>query len=94
MTFSKLCRGEYALTMEVIKKQLPSQNTVSLALDDEKSTNKLIITSVVSYYMVGNWALGDVILSVDEVDRLFFPAFKRYLNMMCQGRIHCSKASG
>ena len=64
--------------MEVIKKQLPSRNTVSLALDNEKSTNKLIITSVVSYYMVGSWVLGDVILSVDEVDCLFFPAFKRY----------------
>ena len=32
-TLSNICLREYALTVDAIKKQLPSQNKVSLALD-------------------------------------------------------------
>jgi hypothetical protein len=56
MTLSNICQREYALTVDAIKKQLPSQNEVSLALDGWTSTNKLAITSVVVYYRDHNWA--------------------------------------
>jgi len=55
-TVSNICRGEYALTVDAIKKQLPVQNKVSLALDGWTSTNKLAIMSVIAYYMDRNWA--------------------------------------
>ena len=75
-TLSNICRREYSLTVDAIKKQLPSQNKVSLALDGWTSTNKLAITSVIAYYMDRNWALRDVQLAFDEVDPLFFSAFE------------------
>jgi len=70
-TLSNICWREYALTEDTIKKQLPIQNKVSLALDGWTSTNKLAITSVIAYYMDRNWALRKVQLAFDEVDRLF-----------------------
>jgi len=70
-TLSNICRREYALTVDAIKNQLPIQNKVSLALDGWTSTNKLAITSVIAYYMDRNWALREVQLGFDEVDRLF-----------------------
>jgi hypothetical protein len=56
-TFSNICRREYALTVDAIKKQLPLRNKVSLALDGWTSMNKLAIMSVIAYYMDRNWAL-------------------------------------
>jgi len=50
-TLLNICRREYAPTVDAIKKQLPSQNKVSLALDGWTSTNKLTITSGIAYYM-------------------------------------------
>jgi len=50
-TLSNICRREYALTMDAIKKKLPSRNPVSLALDRWTSLNKLAIMSVIGYYM-------------------------------------------
>jgi len=47
-TLSNICRREYALTVDAIKKQLPIRNKVSLALDGWTSTNKLAITSVIA----------------------------------------------
>jgi len=76
-TLSKICRREYALTVYAIKKQLPLRNTVSLALDGWTSTNKLAITSVIAYNMDRNWALREVQLAFDEVDRLFCSRFER-----------------
>ena len=70
-TLSTICRREYALTVDAIKKQLPLRNKVSLALDGWTSTNKLAITSVIAYYMDRNWALREVQLAFDEVNRLF-----------------------
>ena len=71
-TLINICRREYALTVDAIKKQLPVRNKVSLALDGWKSTNKLAITSVIAYNMDRNWALREVQLAFDEVDRLFY----------------------
>jgi hypothetical protein len=71
-TLSNLGRREYSLTVDAIKKQLPSRNKVSLALNGWISTNKLGITSVIAYYMDRNWALREVQLAFDEVDNLFF----------------------
>jgi len=59
-----------------IKKQLPIRNKVSLALDGWTSTNKLAITLIIAYYMDRNWALREVQLAFDEVDRLFGSRFE------------------
>jgi len=75
-TLSKICRREYALTVDAIKKQLPIQNKVSLALNGWTSTNNLAITSVIAYYMDRNWALREVQLAFNEVDRLFCSRFE------------------
>jgi len=75
-TLSNICRREYALTVDAIKKQLPLQNKVSLALDRWTSMNKLAITLVIAYYMDRNWALREVQLAFDEVDLLFCSRFE------------------
>ena len=75
-TLSNICRREYALTLDAIKKQLLVRNKVSLALDRWTSTNKLAITSVIAYYMDRNWALREVQLAFDEIDRLFYSRFE------------------
>jgi hypothetical protein len=62
--------------VDAIKKPLPSQNKVSLALDGWTSMNKLAITSVIAYYMDLNWALREVQLAFDEVNLLFFSRFE------------------
>jgi hypothetical protein len=62
--------------VDAIKKQLLLQNKVSLALDGWTSMTKLAITSVISYYLSGNWALREVQLALDEVDRLFCSRFE------------------
>jgi hypothetical protein len=62
--------------VEAIKKQLPIQNKVSLALDGWTSTNKLAIMSVIANYMDRNWALREVQLALNEVDRLFCSHFE------------------
>ena len=75
-TLSNICRREYALTVDAIKKQLPSRNKVSLAVDGWTSTNKLAITSVNAYYMDRNWALREVQLAFNEVEHLLYSHFK------------------
>jgi hypothetical protein len=75
-TLTNICRREYALTVDAIKKQLPVRNKVSLALDIWTSTNKFAITSVIASYMDRNWALREVQLTFDEVDRLFCSRFE------------------
>jgi len=75
-SLSNICRREYALTVDAIKKQLPLRNEVSLALDGWTSTNKLAITSVIAYYMDRNWALREVQLAFNEVNRLFGSRFE------------------
>jgi len=75
-TLSNICRREYALTVDAIKKQLPLRNEVSLALDRWTSTNTLAITSVIAYYMDRNSALRDIQHTLDGVDRLFCSRFE------------------
>ena len=75
-TLSNICRREYALNVDAIKKQLPIQNKVSLALDGGTSTNTLAIMSVIDYYMNRNWAFCEVQLAFDEVDPLFCSHFE------------------
>jgi len=58
--------------VDAIKKQLPTRNKVSLALDRWTSTNKSAILSVIAYYMDRNWAMQEVQLAFDEVNSLFF----------------------
>jgi len=75
-TLSNIWWGEYALTVDGIKKQWPIRNKLSLALDGWTSTNKLALTSVIGYYMDRNRALREVKLAINEVDRLFSSRFK------------------
>jgi len=75
-TLSTICRREYALTVDAIKKQLPRQNKVNLALDGWTSTNKLAITSVIAYYIYRYWALREIQVTFDEVNRLFISRFE------------------
>jgi len=70
-TLSNMCRREYSLTVDAIKKQLPTRNKVSLALDGWTSTNKLAIKSGIVYYIDHNWAIREVQLAIDEVSSLF-----------------------
>jgi len=72
---SKICQREYALTVDANKKQLPSRNTVSSALDGWSSANTLAITLVIPYYMNQNWALREDQLAFDDVDCLVISAF-------------------
>ena len=81
-TLSNICGREYALTVDAIKKQLPSRNKVSLGLDGWTSRHKLAIMSVIASYMDRNWAFRQVQLTFDEVDRLFFSRFESYLRML------------
>jgi len=92
-TLSNTCRHEYALSVDAIEKQLPSRNKVSLAFDGSTSTNKLAITSVITYYIDLNSALCEVQLAFDEVDRLFFSCFESLLRMIAQGPTYGSKAN-
>jgi len=92
-SFSNICRREYSLTVDAIKKKLPTGNKVSLALDGWTSTNKLAITSIIAYYMDRNWAMREVQLSFDEVNSLFFFQFNSSFKIIGQGSTYWSKAS-
>jgi len=93
-TLSNICHRGYSLTMDSIIKQLPSWNTVSLALDGWTSTNKSSINSVIAYYMNWNWALRDVQLAFDVVDCLFFSFIKSQLRMIGPGPTYWRNATG
>jgi len=68
---------DYAQTVDAIKKQWASQNTVNLSLDGWIATSTLDILSVIAYYVDGDWALCEVPLTFDEVDCLFIFCFER-----------------
>jgi len=61
---------EYALTVDAIKKQLPSRGNVSLPSDWWTSPNTLAITSVFAYSIDRNWATCGDEISFDEVHRM------------------------
>jgi hypothetical protein len=84
-TLSNICQREYTLTVDTIKKQSPSRNKVSLAIDGWTSTNKLEITSVIAYDMDRNWALREVQLAFDKVDCPFFSYFESSLRITGHG---------
>jgi len=67
---------EYSLTVGASKKQLPSRNEVSEALNGWTLTNILAIISVIDYYVDQNWALREVQCQFEVVDSLFFSYFK------------------
>jgi len=92
-TRSNICRRECALTVDAIKKKLPSCDKVTLALDGWTSPKTLAVSSVIAYYKDRNWALREVQLAFNEVDCLFFSRFERYLKMIDEGRTFWSKAS-
>jgi len=92
MTISNISRREHALTVDSIKKQLPSWRKDSLALHGWTLTNKLPITLGIAYCMDRNWALREVQLDIDEVDCVFFTTTKSEIRMIGQGPIYCSKA--
>jgi hypothetical protein len=71
-----ICRKEYALAVDAIKKELPLQNKVSLTSDGWTSTNKLAIMSVIANNMDRKWALHEDPLPFDKVDPLFFSHFE------------------
>ena len=91
-TLSIICRREYSLTVDAIKKQLPSRNKVRLALERWTSMNKLAIIWVIAYNMVRNWALREVQLAFDEVDNLLFAWLESQLRMIGQGSTCWGKA--
>jgi len=78
---SNICRREYTLTGDAIKKQLPSRNKVSLAIDGWTSRNKSAKTSVIAYFTDRNWALREVQLAFDEVESPFFSYFENSLKI-------------
>ena len=91
-TLRNICRRENALTVDALKKQLPLQNKLSLALDVWTATNKLAMRSVIAYYMDRNGALREVQLAFDEVDRLFCSCFESKFRMIGHGPTYWSKA--
>lgn len=63
----RLLAVEYENTLQAIKNSIPKNQKVSLALDGWTSSNKLAITSVIMYYIAGDWKLTEVQLAFDEV---------------------------
>jgi len=92
-TLSSICQREYTLTVDAIKKQLPSRNIVSLALHGWTSANKLAITTDIAYYMYEKAALPEVQLAFDEVDSPFFSHLESSLTITGQGSKYGSMAS-
>jgi len=75
-TLSYICRSEYALIVDAIKRQLQVRNTVSWALDGWTLGNKLAIKSVIACNIDRNWALPEVQIAFDEVVCLFYSYIK------------------
>jgi len=73
---SNICRRDYKLTMDAIKKGLPLGNKVSSALDGWKSTNKIAIICLFAYYIDRNGALHEVQLAFIQVGHQFCSAFE------------------
>jgi hypothetical protein len=90
---SNICRMEYSLTVDEIKKQLPLRKKVSLTIDGWTSTNKLAIPSVIAHSMDRNWALREVQLAFNEVVSAFFSYFKSSLRITGQGSTYASTAN-
>jgi hypothetical protein len=77
--------------VDAIKKHVPLLNKVCLASNGWTSMNKLAITLVNAYNMDQNWALREVQLDFDQVDRLFYSSFVSELRMIGEGPTNRSK---
>jgi hypothetical protein len=75
-TLSNSCWREYILTVDAIKKQLPSRNKIFLPLDRLTFTNIVGMMLGIACYLNRNWVWREVQLTLDEVDHLFFSVSK------------------
>ena len=66
-TLTNLLAKEYDMTLVAIKDQIPVGQKISIALDGWTSQNRLAITSVIMYYISGNWKLEEAQLAFEEV---------------------------
>jgi len=71
-----ICWREYSLVVDAIKKQLPSTNHVTCALDGWTSTNNLSITLVIPDYIDRNWILRELQLLFKRFADVFFSYFE------------------
>jgi hypothetical protein len=55
--------------------------------------NKVAITQIIAYYIDQNWALGEVQLTLDEVDSLVFSNFGKDLRTIGHVTKYCSKTN-
>jgi len=92
-THSNICWTEYPLTVDAIMKQLLSWTKVRFPLEWLTSMNKLAITWVCAYCMDRHWAVREVQLAFDDIDRLFFSSFDTWWRMIGEGPTYWSKAS-
>jgi len=76
MTITNICTTEYALTVDAIRKQLPTQNEVTLACAGWTLMNKLVITTVIASYGHRNCVLHQVQLTLNEFDFKIISSFK------------------
>jgi hypothetical protein len=79
--------------VDAIKKQLPSRNKDSIALDRWTLGYKLAITLVVTKFMDRNLVLGEVQLPLDAGDRPLFSYFNNSFRIIGQGSTCWSMAS-
>jgi hypothetical protein len=91
-TLSNICRREYTLALDAIKKQLYSRKKISLALDRWTSTNKLATRSVIANCLDCNWASREAQLPSDDVDSQCFSYFKISFWITGQGSTYVSMA--
>jgi len=92
-TLKNICRREYTLTLDAIKKQLPSRNNVSSALDGWTLMNTLAISSVSTYYMDRGWDLREVHLTFEKVDSPLISYFETWLRITDAGSAYGITAS-
>jgi len=93
-TLRNICQREYSLTVEEIKKQLPSSTKVSVALGVWTSMNSLRIMSVIECNNDRNWVLWEVNMIFSKVERLFFSYLESYFRIIGPGSTYWSKPSG
>jgi hypothetical protein len=65
--FRRLLKSEYDITVQSIRRAIPKDQKVSLALDGWTSSNKLAVVSVIMYYISPDWSLKEVQLAFEEV---------------------------
>jgi len=92
-TLCNICRRDYALRVDAIKKQLPVRNKVSLTLDGWATANKLAISLVIAYYIDRICALSEGQLGFAEIDGLFYSRLESQQSMTGQGPTYWNMAA-